>query len=57
MSGMAKVVDSNLTSNCFFFSNGKYSVSNKIVGQLFVCLSVVDLVVASWIFVCAIFLS
>ena len=30
-----------------FFLNGNYSVSNKIVGLLFVCLSVVGLVVTS----------
>ena len=29
----------------FCFSNGKYSVSNKIVGQLFVCIFVVGLIV------------
>ena len=31
----------------FLFSNGKYSVSNKIVGQLFLCLSFVGLVATS----------
>ena len=44
MPGTAKIMDSNLTRTCFF---GNYSVSNKIVGQLFVCLSVVGLVVTS----------
>ena len=41
-----------------FFSNGKYSVSNRIIGQLFVCLSVVGLFVKSWncLFCCAHFL-
>ena len=41
-----KVLGSSLTRT--FFSNGKYSVSKKFVGQLFVCLSVVGLVVTSW---------
>ena len=31
----------------FLFSNGKCSVSNKIVGQLFVCICVVGLLVTS----------
>ena len=31
-----------------FFLNSNFSVSNKIVGQLFVCLSVFGLVVTSW---------
>ena len=48
--GTAKVRSSNLTRACFF-SNWK-SVSNKFVGQLFVCLSVVGLVVTSWNFFC-----
>ena len=30
------------------FLNGKYSVSDNIVGHLFVCLSVVGLVVRCW---------
>ena len=47
MPRMAKVLGSNLTRTCFF-SNGKYSFSNEIVGQLFVCLTVVVLVVTSW---------
>ena len=38
MPGTAKVLVLNLTTTCFFY--GKYSVSNKIVGQFFVCLSV-----------------
>ena len=38
-----------------FFSNGNYSVSNIIVGQLFVCLSDVGYFVTSWnrFFCCA----
>ena len=45
MPGTAKVRGLNLTRT---FSNGKYSISNKIVCQLFFCLSVVDLVVTCW---------
>ena len=40
MPGTAKVLGLHLSRTCFF-SNGKFSVSNKIVGELFVCLSVV----------------
>ena len=46
MPGMAKIVGSKLTRT-YFFQRGKYSVSIKIVGQLFVCLSVFGLVVTS----------
>ena len=42
----AKVLGSNL-SRTFFFSNGKFSVSNEIVGKLFVCLFIVSLAVIS----------
>ena len=31
-----------------FFSNWKYSVSNKIIGRLFICIQVVVLAVAFW---------
>ena len=46
-------------SDQFFFPNAKFSVSNKIFGQFFVCLSVVGLVVTSWnqFFCCAHFSS
>ena len=44
MPGTSKVVGSNMTGPVFF-SNGKYSVSQKIVGSLFVCLWFVGLVV------------
>ena len=47
MPGTAKKVGLNLTRACFF-SNRNYYVSNKIVGRLFVCFSVVGLVVTSW---------
>ena len=43
MPGSANVLGWNLTRICFFFQTG-----NKIVGQLFVCLSVIGLVVTSW---------
>ena len=47
MPGTAKIEGSNRTCT-FLFSNVSYSVSNKIVGQLFLCLSVVGLVHKSW---------
>ena len=40
----ANVLGWNLSRTCFF-SNGKFSVSNQIVGQLFVYLFVFGLVV------------
>ena len=43
----SKVVGLNLTKTCFFFQTGNI-VSNKVIGQLFVCLSVVGLVGTSW---------
>ena len=39
-SGMAKVLANGFNLTRTFFFQTKYSVSNKIVGQLFVCLSV-----------------
>ena len=40
------VLGSKLTRS--FFSNGKYSVSNEVLGKLFVCLSFFGLIVISW---------
>ena len=57
ISRTAKVLRSKLTKT--IFSIEKYSLSNKNLGQLFVCSSVVGLVVTSWnsFFCCAQFLN
>ena len=48
MPGTAYVLGSNMIRTCFFFSNGKYSVSIKFNAKLFVCFSVVGVVVKTW---------
>ena len=47
MAGTAKVLGSSLTSTCFLFQTGNILFQKKIAGQLFVCLSVVGLVLTS----------
>ena len=47
MPGTAKVLGLNLERTCYFL-NWKYSVSIQIVVQLFVCLSVIGLILESF---------
>ena len=48
MPGTIKALGSNLTRTCFFFQTGDVLFQIKIVGQSFVCLSFIGLVVTFW---------